>query len=199
MSQHQVSTNVDTDKKADLQALKALLDRLDISTSLHDQSTDTAEINSILSALKDHLENSTIKDQLKSDKHIANVELPNIMIHFCKVSIAFSDLLLNYSLFSTVMVQLWNATCENIQESLEKGLVSATECYETTMNGLSTAKSFAYLGGEEVEPIFVFYIRIFLRLLKESYNNVVVMFRSSLCLSKTPVLSVTDLKASQQL
>ncbi|UJR12500.1 hypothetical protein I4U23_016675 [Adineta vaga] len=166
MSDHQASTALHTENIMDLEKLKILLERLDLCTKLRENPSDATEIHSILSAVKDHLENPAIRYRLLSDQYIAEIGLPNIFIRFCNILIAFSASLPDYSIFSTILAELWEMVSKKIAVSLERGSVSITECYQMAISGLSTDESFAYLGGENDKTVFVTCIKIFLLLLR---------------------------------
>jgi hypothetical protein len=164
MLECQENTNNDDTDNANLDKINRLVNRLDVCTSSSEQDSDAAEINNILSALKDHLTNPTIRNKLLSNKEITERMLPSIFNHFCKISITFSASLPNYLLFMTVLVQIWNMICSKLGESIEKEILSAKEYYTTAMDGLNKDEFCMYLIGNDVEDIFKFYVKIFLKI-----------------------------------
>ncbi|CAF1315777.1 unnamed protein product [Rotaria sordida] len=135
MNELQDNTDGDTEKNADLIKINELIDRLDLCTSLPEQNSDTYEINNILSALKDHLTNPSIKNRLISNEQIQKHQLPIIFIRFCKISITFSSSLSKYSLFMTIMLHIWNMICSKLGELIDNEILSAKEYYAIAMDG----------------------------------------------------------------
>ncbi|CAF1045471.1 unnamed protein product [Adineta steineri] len=151
------SNNIDL-SSVDLAKLTELVNRLDASTISSKESYNASEINSILSAVKDHLSNPAIQNRLSSNQEILEQKLPNIFNHFCKISIRFSSLLSNHPLFMINIVYLWNIICSKLGKSIENELLSTQEYYNIAMEGLSTDKLSMYLTGT--------YAEIFLKLAK---------------------------------
>ncbi|CAF1176539.1 unnamed protein product [Rotaria sordida] len=64
----------------------------------------------------------------------------------------------------TVMDHIWTMIGSKLGELIEKEILSAKEYYTIAMNGLSTNEFSKYLIGFDVETIFKFYVKIFLKL-----------------------------------